>query len=92
MKSPYQILVRPLITEHAVAQKDQNKYVFQVAIDSNKYEIKAAVERAFGVEVTSVNTTTTKGRRVQRQRTRPGRTADVKKAIITLAKGQALEL
>lgn len=92
MKSPYQILIRPLISERAVAAKDQNKYVFQVAVDANKYEIKAAVERAFGVEVVSVNTTTRKGLRVQRMRTRPGRTPDVKKAIVTLAKGQALEL
>lgn len=90
-KNPYDILVRPLITERALHAQEDNKYTFEVALSANKKEIKAAVEKAFGVKVTSVNTVTTKGRNVQRMRMRPGKQADVKKAIITLAPGQALE-
>ncbi|MBX3730736.1 MAG: 50S ribosomal protein L23 [Candidatus Sumerlaeia bacterium] len=91
MKNPYDILVRPLITERALAEQLLNKYTFEVAISANKKEIKTAVEKAFGVKVLDVNTTTKKGVTVVRFGRRPGKKADVKKAIITLAPGQALE-
>ena len=91
-KNPYDILVRPLITERALNQKDLNKYTFQVALDANKKEIKTAIEKAFGVKVVSVNTVTTQGKAVRRMRVRTGKKNDTKKAIITLAAGQALEL
>jgi large subunit ribosomal protein L23 len=91
MKNPYDILVRPLITERALAQQLLNKYTFEVAISANKKEIKTAVEKAFGVKVLDVNTTTKKGVKVVRFGRRPGKKADVKKAVITLAPGQALE-
>lgn len=91
MKSPYDILIRPLITERALHAQELNKYTFEVALDANKQEIKSAVEKAFGVDVVSVNTVRTKGRTVQRMRMRPGKKRDVKKAIVQLAEGQALE-
>ena len=92
MKSPYDILVRPLITERALHGQEQRKYVFQVAITANKIEIKSAVEKAFGVKVDAVNTIRDKGKSIQRMRTPSGRRKDTKKAIVTLAEGQALEL
>jgi len=90
-KSHYDILIRPVITERALVSKADNKYTFQVALDANKHEIKNAVEHAFGVTVVSVNTVITKGKEVRRVRMRPGRKSTVKKAVVTLAPGQALE-
>src|SRR5690606_6029642 len=95
-RNPYDILRRPLITERALAGQEENKsgtrkYTFEVAPDANKREIKSAVEKAFGVKVVSVNTVSIEGKRVLRNRARPGKKKDVKKAIITLAPNQALE-
>lgn len=90
-KSPYDILIRPVITERALVSRGQNKYTFQVALTANKHEIKNAIEHAFGVTVVSVNTVTTEGKEVRRVKMRPGRKATIKKAIVTLAAGQALE-
>ncbi|MDX1971511.1 MAG: 50S ribosomal protein L23 [Candidatus Sumerlaeia bacterium] len=91
-KSPFDILIRPVITEKALNGQELNKYTFVVAKSSSKPEIKAAIQEAFGVTVESVNTMITKGRAVRRMRMRPGKRPDVKKAIVTLAKGEALEL
>jgi len=90
-KNPYDILIRPLITERALNAQELNKFTFEVALSANKTEIKEAVEKAFDVNVVSVNTSTTKGQEVRRHRMRPGKKRDVKKAVITLAPGQALE-
>ena len=90
-KSAYDILLRPLITERALHAQEDNQYTFEVALHANKVEIKNAVESAFEVKVVSVNTLVTKGDRVTRMRMRPGKKRDIKKAIITLAPGQALE-
>jgi large subunit ribosomal protein L23 len=97
-KSPYQIIVRPVITERALKGADEklarNSYTFRVTLDSNKREIKWAVEAAYGVKVERVNTVLTKGKnRYSRTRgTRSGKRADVKKAIVTLAAGQQIQL
>jgi large subunit ribosomal protein L23 len=91
MKNPYDILIRPLITEQALAAQELRKYTFEVALSANKKEIKTAVEKAFGVKVEAVNTKTIRGRVVIRHGMRPGKKRDVKKAVITLAPGQALE-
>jgi large subunit ribosomal protein L23 len=91
-RSPYTILVRPIITEQALNGQTQNKYTFEVARDANKKEIRSAIEKAFGVKVTRVNTVNTDGKVIRRFRTPDGKKPDVKKAIITLAEGQALEL
>lgn len=91
-KSPYDILVRPLITERALKGEENGKYTFRVAIDANKTEIKAAIEKAFGVEVTSVNTIRSIGKVKRVGQRAAGRRPETKKAIITLAKGQALEM
>jgi large subunit ribosomal protein L23 len=97
-KSPYQIIVRPVITEKALRgaaeELKNNTYTFRVAVDANKREIKWAVETAYGVKVKSVNTVLTKGKnRYSRQRgTLQGKRTDVKKAIVTLVDGQQIQL
>ena len=80
----YDIIRRPVITEQSMADIADKKYVFEVAIDSNKTEIKAAVEEIFGVKVAKVNTIRMQGK-VKRVGANPaGKRADFKKAVVTL--------
>ena len=80
----YDIIRRPVITEQSMADVADKKYVFEVAINANKTEIKAAVEEIFGVEVAKVNTIRMQGK-VKRNGAYPaGKRADYKKAIVTL--------
>jgi large subunit ribosomal protein L23 len=87
----YDVIVSPVITEKATALSDQNKVVFRVAPDATKPAIKAAVERLFDVKVVSVNTLVTKGKE-KIFRGRKGRRSDVKKAVVTLAEGQSIDV
>ena len=80
----YDIIIKPVITEQSMADVADKKYVFFVALNSNKTEIKAAVEEIFGVKVKKVNTIRTLGK-VKRSGAYPaGRRAETKKAIVTL--------
>ena len=80
----YDIILRPVITEQSMEAVAEKKYVFQVAVDSNKTEIKAAIEEIFGVKVAKVNTVRMQGK-VKRTGAYPaGRRAAYKKAIVTL--------
>ena len=84
MKSAYDIIIKPVLTEKSYAQMAEKKYSFQVAINANKTEIKYAIEEIFeGVKVDSVNTMRTEGKMKRQGRTQ-GRTPEVKKAIVTL--------
>ncbi len=85
------IIVAPLITEKATAGSEYGQISFRVALGATKPEIKAAVEGLFGVKVTAVNTITQKGK-VKRTRGRIGRRSDAKKAIVTLAEGQTIDV
>jgi large subunit ribosomal protein L23 len=87
----YDVIVSPVITEKATALSEQNKVVFRVRPDATKPQIKEAVERLFDVKVTSVNTLVTKGK-VKMFRGRRGQRSDVKKAIVTLAEGQSIDV
>lgn len=87
----YNIIRAPIITEKATLLGERNQVVFRVAIDTTKPEIKAAVEGLFGVTVTGVNTLIAKGK-TKRFRGRPGVRSDVKKAYVTLADGQSIDL
>ncbi|MFZ5648759.1 MAG: 50S ribosomal protein L23 [Bacillota bacterium] len=87
MKNPRDILKKPLITEKSMDLVAENKYTFIVAPDSNKIEIKKAVEELFKVKVDKVHTIRYKGR-VKRVRGRLGRTSGYKKAIVTLKEGK----
>ena len=80
----YDIILRPVITEQSMADVADKKYVFKVAIDATKTEIKAAIETIFEVKVAKVNTVRMQGK-VKRTGAYPaGKRADYKKAIVTL--------
>ena len=84
MKSAYDIIKRPVLTEKSYEDMASKKYTFEVAIDANKTEIKAALEEIFeGVKVESVNTMRIQGK-VKRQGRTMGRRPERKKAIVTL--------
>ncbi len=86
MKSPYDIIKKPVLTEKSYADMAEKKYTFQVDVRANKTEIKQALESIFeGVKVDSVNTMRTPGK-IKRQGRYQGRTPEVKKAIVTLKK------
>ncbi len=87
----YDVIVSPVITEKATALSEQNKVVFRVRKDATKPQIKEAVEKLFDVKVVSVNTLTTKGK-VKMFRGVRGQRSDVKKAIVTLAEGQSIDV
>jgi len=85
-------LVRyPLITERALIQQEKGKYRFRVSWQATKQEIKQAIERIFAVKVARVNTLNVRGR-LKRLRLRAGYTPRWKKAIVTLKPGQKIEL
>ena len=87
-----QVLLAPQISEKATYVADKNdQVVFRVAADATKPEIKAAVAGVFGVKVTAVNTLITKGK-LKRFRGRPGQRSDVKKAVVTLAEGNTIDV
>lgn len=91
-----QIIIRPIYTEKiARLSENENKYAFEVAKNSNKIEIKAEIEKKFNVKVIDVNTLNQKGK-IRQQLTRRGRfygrRPDWKKAIVTLAEGEKIEL
>ena len=92
MRSNLDIIRRPLITEKATRlQEELNKYAFEVDRRSNKIEIKRAVEERFGVVVTKVHTINVPGK-VKTLGRFSGRRPDWKKAIVTLAEGEKIEL
>ena len=87
----YDVIKSPVITEKATLLSEHNKVVFQVSMDSTKDEIATAVEELFKVQVLKVNTLITKGK-TKRFRGIKGRRSDVKKAIVTLAEGQSIDV
>ena len=87
----YDVIVSPAITEKSTMASEQNQVVFNVARKATKPEIKAAIEALFSVKVTAVNTLVRKGK-VKRFRGTTGRQNDVKKAVVTLAEGQSIDV
>ena len=87
----YDTILAPVITEKATLLSEHNKVVFRVAQDATKDEIAEAIEQLFKVKVVKVNTLNVKGK-TKRWRGRPGRRSDVKKAIVTLAEGQSIDV
>jgi large subunit ribosomal protein L23 len=87
----YDVVLAPHITEKATLISEQNAVVFKVARDATKPQIKAAVEALFGVSVTGVNTITQKGK-TKRWKGRPYQRSDIKKAIVTLAEGNSIDV
>lgn len=87
----YTIIRNPVVTEKATLLGEKNTMAFRVALDARKPEIKAAIESLFGVKVLGVNTLVTKGK-AKRFKGRPAVRSDVKKAYVTLAPGQSIDL
>jgi large subunit ribosomal protein L23 len=87
----YDVVLAPVITEKSTMLSEHNAVVFKVANDATKPQIKAAVEALFKVNVTGVNTLTQKGK-TKRWKGRPYTRSDVKKAIVTLAEGQSIDV
>ena len=83
MKTAYDIIKKPVITERSMSGIAESKYVFEVATSANKVEIKKAIEEIFGVKVASVNTVKLPGK-WKRMGVHTGKTSDKKKAIVTL--------
>ena len=87
----YDVIVAPHITEKSTLLSEHNAVVFKVADKATKPEIKAAVEALWGVTVVGVNTLTQKGK-TKRWKGKPYKRSDVKKAIVTLAAGQSIDI
>ena len=87
----YDTILRPIITEKATMANENGQVTFAVPVSASKPEIKAAVEMLFDVKVTAVNTILQKGK-TKMWKGRPGRRSDTKKAMVTLAEGQTIDL
>lgn len=81
--NPYDIIIKPIVTEQSMYDAEEKKYTFQVMKSANKYQIKDAIEEIFDVTVAKVNTMNMKGK-VKRMGRTQGKRADWKKAVITL--------
>jgi large subunit ribosomal protein L23 len=89
MRDATQVILRPLLTEKSTRAQQQNKFLFEVAPDANKIEIRHAVEELGKCQVEKVNTINVRGK-TRRTRRGTGKTADWKKAIVTVKEGQVL--
>jgi len=87
----YDVIRRPVITEKSTMVSEHNQVIFVVADTATKADVKAAVEELFKVKVTAVNTMNRKGKK-KRFRGIAGRQSDTKRAIVTLAEGQMLDV
>ena len=87
----YDVILSPVITEKATLASEHNQVIFKVARNATKPQIKEAIERLFDVKVKSVNTLLRKGK-FKISRGRAGRQSDVKRAIVTLAEGERIDV
>ncbi|GAA4234186.1 hypothetical protein GCM10022254_38470 [Actinomadura meridiana] len=88
---PRDIIIAPVVSEKSYGLLDENKYTFVVRTDANKTQIKQAVEAVFDVKVTSVNTLNRQGKR-KRTRFGYGKRKDTKRAIVSLAEGDRIDI
>jgi large subunit ribosomal protein L23 len=93
MRDARDVIIRPVVSEKSYASYDQNVYTFIVAEDANKVEIRQAIESIFNVKVTKVNTLNRAGKRKRNRRTGGyGVRAGQKRAIVSLAEGNTIEI
>ena len=93
MKDPRDVIIKPVVSEKSYASYDENVYTFVVAGDANKVEIRQAIEAIFNVKVTKVNTLNRAGKRKRNRRTGGfGQRAGQKRAIVSLAEGNTIEI
>lgn len=88
---PRDILIKPVISEKSYGLLDEGKYTFLVLPETNKTQVKQAVEAVFGVKVTGVNTINRQGKR-KRTRSGYGKRRDTKRAVVTLAEGESIDI
>ena len=91
MKTDRDVVIRPIVSEKSYSGLEENRYTFLVDRRASKTEIKEAVQRIWNVRVTSVNTLRRKGK-VKRYRYTQGKRPDEKRAIVTLAEGDSIEI
>jgi large subunit ribosomal protein L23 len=91
VKSPRDVIIRPVVSEKSYAGLEQNRYTFLVDRDSNKTEIKEAIQSIWNVRVVKVSTLNTKGK-TKRFRYTQGKRPDEKRAVVTLAEGDSIEI
>ncbi len=93
MKDPRDVIIEPIVSEKSYALLDANVYTFRVHPDASKPEIRDAVQTIFNVRVTNVNTLNRKGKTKRNRRTwTKGKRPDTKRAIVTLAEGDTIDL
>jgi large subunit ribosomal protein L23 len=93
MRDARDVVIRPVVSEKSYGLLESNVYTFVVAPDASKPEIHDAIEQIFGVTVTKVNTLNRKGKAIRNRRTgKVGRRANVKRALVTLADGDSIDL
>jgi large subunit ribosomal protein L23 len=93
VKDPRDVILAPIVSEKSYALSEQGVYTFKVHPDASKPEIHDAIESIFNVKVSKVNTLNRKGKRKRNRRTFTfGQRADTKRAIVTLAEGQSIDL
>ena len=93
MKDPVEVLLRPIVSEKSYALMEDGVYVFAIAPDATKIDVRHAVETAFGVRVTKVNTLNRKGKRRRNRRTNTvGTRPSTKRAVVTLAGNDRIDL
>ena len=91
MKTTRDVIIRPVVSEKSYAGLERNTYTFLVDQRANKTEIKEAIQKIWNVQVLSVNTLMRRGK-VKRRRYTQGKRADQKRAIVTLAEGDTIEI
>ncbi len=91
IRDHHDVLFAPVVSEKSYSLLDENKYTFLVDKGANKTEIKIAVEKIFGVKVTAVNTINRLGKK-RRSRSGVGKRPDTKRAIVTVAEGQHIDI
>ena len=93
MRAPEQVLLRPVVSEKSYSLMEDGTYVFVVAPDATRIEVRSAVQEIFGVRVAKVNTLNRKGKRRRNRRTNTfGTRATSKRALVTLAPGERIDL
>ncbi len=93
MRDHRDVIIRPVVSEKSYGLLDNGVYTFVVASDANKIEIRQAIEAIFSVKVTKVNTLNRKGKRKLNRRSRTfGKRPDLKRAVVTLAEGETIDV
>ena len=93
MKDPVEVLLRPIVSEKSYALMEDGVYIFAIAPEATKIDVRRAVESAFGVRVTKVNTMNRKGKRRRNRRSNTfGTRSSTKRAVVTLAAGDRIDL